>query len=451
VVFRKVLGLLIFASFVHADTGFSNTVSVTEVDGSPTCQAGQLKFNNGQVTCQGSIAKISVSGGPGGPTAWGDITGTLSLQSDLQTALNKLAISSAAISASTGTINADLQDWKTVTRSSFGYVATDTTTLQSNINGKMPTFSWPTCAGTDKLTAAGTTPTCAQDQTGGGGTVWGAITGALSDQSDLQTALNNLAISTNALAVSTQAVSISTNSLYALASGKVSLSTITATDPVKYDNTTGIISSNLISLSSGVVGKLPTSSIQAISLSSGVVGSLPTTSIQAISLSSGVVGSLPNSFMPRVSLSTGVIGTLGTGSMVSTVAYITSSQTISGYTTFTSSRGVNLTYAMSLASMTFTQGAIVGPGSGYAATISSYANVAAGAGMVNAYSSGNMGGLFLKGYPSATLAATIPPLLNLFVNCNNCTKSFICVATGTTVSGQWAAAISTTTTKQACQ
>ena len=42
-------------------------------------------------------------------------------------------------------------------------------TMASAAATYMPTFTWPTCGGTDKLTAAGTTPTCAADQVGGGG------------------------------------------------------------------------------------------------------------------------------------------------------------------------------------------------------------------------------------------------------------------------------------------
>src|SRR3990167_610049 len=47
------------------------------------------------ILCSGSFHTVSGSTGTGGASAWGDITGTLSAQTDLQTALNAKVYTSA--------------------------------------------------------------------------------------------------------------------------------------------------------------------------------------------------------------------------------------------------------------------------------------------------------------------------------------------------------------------
>lgn len=86
---------------------------------------------------------------PGGGS-WGSITGTLANQTDLQTALN-LKANSASVPAQFNPI-----------------------------------------AGTN-VTLSGTYPNITFNATGGGGSSWGSITGTLSSQTDLQTALNGKA------------------------------------------------------------------------------------------------------------------------------------------------------------------------------------------------------------------------------------------------------------------
>ena len=100
---------------------------------------------------------VDQSGG-GGSSAWGDITGTLSNQTDLQTALDGKASTSHAHAVN------DLSD-VTITTPSTGQVL--------KYNGS----AWVN--GTDS-TGSG----------GGGDSTWGSITGTLSDQTDLQTALD---------------------------------------------------------------------------------------------------------------------------------------------------------------------------------------------------------------------------------------------------------------------
>ena len=124
----------------------------------------------------------------GGGVAWGAITGTLSSQTDLQSALD------AKLDLAGGTMTGGL------TLSATGIIFSDATTLTTAPAGSAlaadqltagvvtanPT-SGPTTSGdvlqyngTDLIWAAG----------GGGGVAWGAITGTLSSQTDLQTALD---------------------------------------------------------------------------------------------------------------------------------------------------------------------------------------------------------------------------------------------------------------------
>lgn len=64
---RKPLLLILFLTVIgFADTGYKDTVQVTEVDGSPKCMAGQIKVTNGTLTCTGQTATITTGGGGGG-------------------------------------------------------------------------------------------------------------------------------------------------------------------------------------------------------------------------------------------------------------------------------------------------------------------------------------------------------------------------------------------------
>jgi hypothetical protein len=130
----------------------------------------------------------SVVGG-GGSVAWGAITGTLSSQTDLQTALDdKLALAGGTMTggltlSATGIIFSDATTMTTAPAGSA--LAADQ--LTAGVVAANPTTG-PTTAGdvlqydgTDLIWAAGG---------GGGGVAWGGITGTLSSQTDLQTALN---------------------------------------------------------------------------------------------------------------------------------------------------------------------------------------------------------------------------------------------------------------------
>ena len=99
-------------------------------------------------------------GGGGGGASWGSVTGTLSSQSDLQTALDGKAATSHTHNASD--INAG-------TLAAARLPNPSATTL-GGVQSK-------TCSGTDKLSSIGTdgVPVCTADQTGGGGLPAGAV------------------------------------------------------------------------------------------------------------------------------------------------------------------------------------------------------------------------------------------------------------------------------------
>lgn len=58
--------ILFLSGWAIADTGFTNTIQVTETDNSPKCQAGQIKVSPGSLTCSGQTATITTGGGAGG-------------------------------------------------------------------------------------------------------------------------------------------------------------------------------------------------------------------------------------------------------------------------------------------------------------------------------------------------------------------------------------------------
>jgi hypothetical protein len=95
-------------------------------------------------------------GGGGGPTSWGSITGTLSSQSDLQSALNGKASTthSHAMSDVTGLAAAlaAKQDAGSYASSSHGHIIANISGLQAELDDKAPLDS-PTFTGTVTLPA----------------------------------------------------------------------------------------------------------------------------------------------------------------------------------------------------------------------------------------------------------------------------------------------------------
>jgi hypothetical protein len=80
---RKSILLILFgATFAYSDTGFKDTIRVTEVDGSPTCMAGQLKVTNGTLACSGNVATVTTGGGAGGGVGYNLEPATVTIQAN---------------------------------------------------------------------------------------------------------------------------------------------------------------------------------------------------------------------------------------------------------------------------------------------------------------------------------------------------------------------------------
>lgn len=129
-------------------------------------------------------------GGEGGPAAWGSITGTLSSQTDLQTALNGKAatVHTHTISDVTGLQTAldGKQAAGSYAASVHTHAISDVTGLQTALDGKQATL----VSGTNIKTVNGNTLLGSGDVTISGSAAWGSITGTLSSQTDLQSALD---------------------------------------------------------------------------------------------------------------------------------------------------------------------------------------------------------------------------------------------------------------------
>lgn len=144
----------------------ASSLSGTEIV--PVVQGG----NNKRTTAQ-AIANLAP------PPAWGDITGDLADQTDLQTALDDKADDAATTTALAGKAN-----------TSHNHAASDITSgLLPVARGGTGTATPGLVQGTN-VTITGTWPNQTVNAAGGGGGNWGSITGTLSDQTDLQTALD---------------------------------------------------------------------------------------------------------------------------------------------------------------------------------------------------------------------------------------------------------------------
>jgi len=196
-----------------ASPTFTGTVTLPDISGNTTTYASTSgTFTNGncaEFDSDGNIVDSGGSCGGGGAGSWGSITGTLSDQTDLQTALNgKQPIDAdlTAIAALSGTNNI--------------YYRSAADTWSSVTVGSGLDFT----AGT--LSA-----------TGGGGGTWGSITGTLSDQTDLQ----------NALDLKAPIASPSFTGTVTLPTG--------LTGPLKASS--GVVSASAVNLASEVTGTLP--------------------------------------------------------------------------------------------------------------------------------------------------------------------------------------------------
>ena len=78
----------------------------------------------------------------------------------------------------------------TVDNTEYGYLDGVTSPIQTQLNSKQSTLTLTTTGTSGAATLIGATLNIPQYSGGGGGTTWGSITGTLSNQTDLQTALD---------------------------------------------------------------------------------------------------------------------------------------------------------------------------------------------------------------------------------------------------------------------
>jgi hypothetical protein len=128
------------------------------------------------------VAAAAETGGDGGTNTWGDITGTLSAQSDLQTALNAKAASSHTHTST------ELSNSTAVGRSML--TASDAaaqTALLNEVTTALKGLAPASGGGTDNFLRADGTWSIPP---GAGGVSWGGVAGTLANQTDLQAALD---------------------------------------------------------------------------------------------------------------------------------------------------------------------------------------------------------------------------------------------------------------------
>ncbi len=58
-VYRTFLLIGLLASMAFGDTGFKDLIRISDIDGTPGCMAGQVKFSNGAVACAGNVATVT--------------------------------------------------------------------------------------------------------------------------------------------------------------------------------------------------------------------------------------------------------------------------------------------------------------------------------------------------------------------------------------------------------
>lgn len=191
---KKLIGFPCLAG----EKGADGTSASVEVGTTTTLPAGSSATVVNVGTDQNAILNFGIpkgADGTGADPAWGNITGALSNQTDLQTALN-----AKANTADLGDLaSKDTADYTTdiTNKPTLGALAAkDTADYATDVTNK-PTLG----------TMASVNDASSDDKTygrkngswvevtggGGGGGTWGSITGTLSDQTDLQDALDSKA------------------------------------------------------------------------------------------------------------------------------------------------------------------------------------------------------------------------------------------------------------------
>jgi hypothetical protein len=111
-----------------------------------------------------------------------------------------------SVAGKTGTVVLSASDIGsgTVDDTEFGYLNGVTSAIQTQLNTKQSTLSLTTTGTSGAATLIGSTLNIPQYSGGGGSTTWGSITGTLSSQTDLQTALDGKVDENAAITASTK-------------------------------------------------------------------------------------------------------------------------------------------------------------------------------------------------------------------------------------------------------
>ena len=201
----------------------------------------------------------------GGTPSWGSITGTLSSQADLNTALNSKAASTHTHPESDVTnLVSDLAGKAPTTHT---HAQADVTGLTTALAGKSDTSHThnglaPTGGTTGqvlkKVDNTNYNYSWQADATGGAGSsTWGSITGTLSDQTDLDTALGGKAASTHSHAQSDVTNLTADLAAKAPTANPTFTGTVTVPTPSTADDTTKAVNSEWVRDALPVAGYKP--------------------------------------------------------------------------------------------------------------------------------------------------------------------------------------------------
>ena len=157
-----------------------------------------------------STSSLGILGGGGGSSIWGSFTGTLSDQTDLQAALDaKLSLTNWY--ATTTTALAEGSNLYFTNSRVNDVINASTTIVKASGTPTYGKVLVGNAAGGFTLMA---TSTLGLSGGGGGSSVWGSFTGTLSDQTDLQAALDAKLSLTNWYATTTDALHEGSTNLY---------------------------------------------------------------------------------------------------------------------------------------------------------------------------------------------------------------------------------------------
>jgi hypothetical protein len=174
-----ITGTLSAQSDLNSALALKSPLASPAFTGVPTGPTASFGTNTTQLATTAFVLANEISS-----SAWGSITGTLSSQTDLNTALGLKA--PAASPTFTGTVVLpSTTAIGSVTGTEIGYLSGVTSALQTQLNAKQATL----VSATNIKTVNGTSLLGSGDVPISGTAAWGSITGTLTSQTDLNTAL----------------------------------------------------------------------------------------------------------------------------------------------------------------------------------------------------------------------------------------------------------------------